>query len=649
MDTKNFTAAALPDDELVALIEHHNALYWQGVPELSDPRYDELVRELTKRRPDHPLLSRIDDLEVSSLGKVIHRQPMLSLDKAYSLDEVLEWARKLKRSDEERLLVQPKYDGLSAVFDGRVLATRGDGAEGENITDKLPLIRLETAGGEAPLSRPVRGEILVRSDKFELLRNKIQRLSGQQYKNSRNILAGLLRLVNSRDIAQVELGMRQAGAFLSLVDYNDISYAVRYDELAARWPELLEEMEQLPYPLDGIVIKLADERYRRELGNTAHHPRGEIAFKFSNLRRHTTLLGVEWSFGKSALTPVALLDPVEINGTTIRRASLHNVQNLLNRDIEIGDGIMVERAGDVIPYIVGAEPGEARRSPLIEVCPDPRCATPLIRRGPEAACPNPDCPGTRLELLAAAVRSIGIDNLGKPTVEQMMTRLKVRTLADVFKLTIPDLMKLDGFTDRKPKLLLDSIRAARRVNDFQLLAALNIPHVGVNVARDLLKRHSLAELRRMSAAEFAAVPGLGPERAAALSRELARQSDFLDELLTAVEPVESRGAAQRETVCFTGKMPEKRDYYARIAAVHGFDTVDEVNSHLTMLVAAEPDGGSTKLKAARRQQVPILGLDAWLERYPAPPAEESAADDLFAAAPPPVAASADPEQMSFDF
>jgi DNA ligase (NAD+) len=637
MDTQNFIAATLTDAELIELIEYHNRRYWEEQKEIPDHRYDELTRELNRRLPGHPLLVKIYTPKVAAIGKVVHRQPMLSLDKAYSLAEVLTWAAKYARTPDEPLLVQPKYDGVSAAFDGQVLATRGDGEVGENISDKIPLIRLETAGYCGVLDRPVRGEILLRDDHFKSL---CRQFKNRNYKNSRNILTGLLTLVNNENgnfIDQAALGMKNAGAYLSLVDYDLISHQIGLDELEKRWPELVEEMEQLPYPLDGIVVKFADPELSRTLGNTAHHPRGEIAFKFSNIRRETTLLDVEWSFGKNCLTPVAQLAPVDINGITIKRATLHNVQNIIDLDLQIGDTVTVERAGDVIPHIVASAPGETRRSALIDRCPDPACGAPLVRRGPELVCPNPDCPGTRLQRLAAAVRCLAIENLGEPTLRQMMRHLGVKTLHDIFNVSAADLARLDGFGDKKPKIVHDSIKAARQVHDFQLLAALNIPNIGINIAKDLLQKYPLAELRRMSAEALQDIHGMGPERAAGLRRAFDEQADFLDELLAEVSIVESSGAADRPGVCFTGKMPEKREYYGKVARHHGFEERDDVTAGLAMLVAADPAAAGGKLDKAHKLNVPIIGLTDWLAQYPPPAAVAKTAE-------------ADGEQqLAFDF
>ncbi|MDD3035856.1 MAG: hypothetical protein PHO93_02970, partial [Candidatus Saccharimonadaceae bacterium] len=479
----------LSENEVASLIEYHDKRYWElGEPEISDEEYDFLTRRLEKLNPDHPLLLRIGAPSVAGTGKVRHKKPMLSLDKAYSLEELLEWAKKYARRPDEEFIIQPKYDGISANFDGSVLATRGDGEEGENITDKMPLIELESVTYKGLLNRPARGEIVIRNDDFKTLYSSIIKKDGKPYKNSRNAVAGIMGL---KDISD----MRRQNAKLTLVDYEMISEKVIFSEFKERWPSILENLENLPYPMDGLVIKLADDKYSESLGFTAHHPRGQIAFKFSGVRKTTKLLNVEWSFGKNCLTPVAELEPVEIGGITIRHATLHNAQNIKDKDIKIGDFVTVERAGDVIPYVVNAEPGETRKESIIEKCPC--CNAELFFDKPELRCTNPDCFETRLQRLLAAVKNIGIERLGEPNIKRMMTKLNVRTLRDIFNLSFDQIMTLDGFKEKSANNLVSEIKTARNTSDFQLLASLNIPGIGKNLAKSILTNYTLDELRKL--------------------------------------------------------------------------------------------------------------------------------------------------------
>jgi len=630
MDFINFDCKALSLDELKTLIRHHDTAYDAGMPEIADVRYDELMRELARRAPNDKLLSQLHSMEVSATGKVTHKVPMLSLNKAYSLAEVMDWAKEYARSADEEFLIEPKYDGISAIYHNGVLATRGDGFFGENISDKLPLIELEKKDYTGKLDREARGEILIRGDRFGALQKTLRSKANTVYKNTRNILAPLMKLKEEHDILAAKLAMEQTGSFLTLVDYGKISRKVRFADLETEWAKVVAEYETLPYPQDGIVIKLADLAYRESCGATAHHPRGEIAFKFQNLRAESTLLDVEWSFGKSALTPVASIAPVELGGITIVHATLHNLQNILDRDIQIGDAVVVERAGDVIPHIVSSAPGASRRSAVIENCPC--CQTKLLQKGPELCCPNPECFETRLQNLVSAVKNIGIEHLGEPNLRRMMQILNVRTLKDIFSLSKSDLLKLDNFQERSAANLHAEIQAAREVRDYQLLSALNIPHIGINMAKVILREIQWETLRSSNEETLSAIRGIGPERAGALFRELRNQADFLNEILCVVRLIHSSGENAGPTVCFTGKMPEKRSFYEALARANGYGCVDEVSSSLSLLVAADLASNSSKLEKARKLGVEIQPLADFLVRMKELPPEPSA--------------SAEPEQLS---
>ena len=595
--------------ELVQLIEYHNQRYWElGEPEISDDDYDRLMVELRSRDPNHPLLHWVGTQRTASAGgKVKLAKPMLSLDKAYSLEEVVEWAQKYIRSKDELLLAQPKYDGISANFDGTILATRGDGEIGEDISDKLPLIELEAPNYTGQLNRPARGEIVIRKDDFANLYSHIYKKGGGVYKNSRNAVAGIMGL---KDISD----MIRQHAKLTLADYSLVSFKIKFSELSGRFAEIIETVEALPYPTDGVVFKLADTAYSESLGATSHHPRGQIAFKFSGIRRKTKLLAVEWSFGKNALTPVAELDPVEIGGVTIKRATLHNAQNIIDMDIQIHDEVTVERAGDVIPYIVSREPGGERINAMITNCPG--CGSTLVRRGPELCCVNPECFETNLQKLTAAVKNFGIEQLGEPTIRKMMLSLGVKKLSDIFKLTQNQLLKLDNFAEKSAANLYREIDTAKHVADYQFLAALNIPNIGLDIAKILLKHFKLEELSTLSEDELLNVPGIGEKRAKAIVEILHSEAQEINDLLATVEVSKTaqNSSTTRPTICFTGKMPEKRSFYENLAAEHGYEAVDSVSQSLSLLVTADISSNSSKTGKAKKLGIPIVELQEFLRQ-----------------------------------
>ena len=616
--------------QLAELINYHDKLYWEtNTPEISDQEYDRLVEALRKLDPEHILVTRVNAVTVESSGKVRHKTPMLSLDKAYSLEELLEWAKKYARTQEELLLIEPKYDGISASFDGKILSTRGDGETGENISDKLPLIELEAPGYTGRLDRPARGEIVIRSDDFVNIYAHIRRKDGGFYKNPRNAVAGIMGL------KEIDSMLAQ-GAKLTLVDYSLISFELPLSELPQKWDSFLNALAQLPYPMDGVVLKFADKEFRDSLGSTAHHPRGEIAYKYSNVKRESRLIDVEWSFGKNNLTPVAIMEPVEFSGVTVKRATLHNVQNIIDMDLHIGDTVTVERAGDVIPYISASVPGEKRRSPLIDRCP--ACDTLLERRGPELVCPNAGCPGTRLQRLAAAVKALDVENLGESTLKKLISVCHVSCLSDLFRLTALDLLKVEGFAEKSVSNLLKELQRVKRMPEYQFLASLNIPNVGPNIAKLLLQSMDFYQLREASEEALSAISGIGPERAKAITAAFTERKEEIDELLSAVTPVRETAAPQgMPTVCFTGKMPEKRSYYEKLAASRGYGAADSVTKELTLLVAADVNDNSSKLVKARKLGVKIMALEEFLAEGDAPAAASAGNDlqeELFSELPP---------------
>ena len=696
----------ISEAKLAAEIERHNKLYWENnAPEISDEDYDLLIRRMEEINPDNPILHKIGAPEVASLGKVKLNDPMISLEKTYYFKDapkgkksLMRWAEEIKRNNNELFLIQPKYDGISANYSNGILATRGQGSEDENVTDKVPLIELETHGYTGPLNRSVRGEIIIRNDDFKTIYSKIVKKDGKCYKNSRNAVGGIMGL---KDISDIQA----QGAKLTLIDFSLISHSVPYSNMEKEWPKIVEEFEALPYPMDGIVVKLADKQYRNSLGYTAHHPRGQIAFKFSGARKKTKLIDVEWSFGKNSLTPVGKVEPVEIGGVTITNVTLHNITMVHDNDWQIGDTIIIERAGDVIPHIIESEPGIERQNFIITECPS--CKHKLEIDNKELRCVNPDCFEIKLQRILAAVKNIGIEELGEPNIRKMMTNLNVKRLKDIFNLTKTEIYSLEGFKEKSTENLFKNIQSAKNTTDYQLLAALNIEGIGQVTAEKILKDYTLDELRKMDSIQLSFIPDIGLETSTKLNKALIEKSEIIDELIETLNIVESKKnpqpnnlicfdfetsklkkpvkdyeallrmhnfnrvksvqiesnfylpenlevlvttrnkdsntriilkakefnipimspsewetslpevsnrnvIANEKTICFTGKMPEKRNYYEKLAEEKSFTPVDKITKDLTLLVAVDPNGSSSKIKKAKKADIKVISLEEWL-------------------------------------
>jgi DNA ligase (NAD+) len=327
----------------------------------------------------------------------------------------------------------------------------------------------------------------------------------------------------------------------------------------------------------------------------------------------SVIRNVEWSFGKNCLTPIAWIDPVQIGGITIKKVTLHNLNFVKDNDLRIGDKVTVERAGDVIPHIVSSEKGTERTSFIIEKCPS--CGSPLIVEGPELKCVNQECHDTKVQRLLSAVRSIGIERLGEPTLKKMMSALPVKKLKDIFSLAKEDFLALEGFGEKSAENLFREIQSARKTSDWALLASLNIEGVGKNIAKSILEKYSLDELRKMSAVELENISGIGPERSRGLSKELEKQSEIIAELLDALDvsgTKASDAAENLKTICFTGKMPEKRSHYERLAGTAGYKPADSVTEKLSLLVIADMNENSSKMEKAKKYGVKIIPLSEWL-------------------------------------
>ena len=411
-------------------IRYHNKLYWEkNQPEISDIEYDTLTRELTKLNPTNSLLTVIHS-PISTKGlKVKHKVKMLSLNKVYTIPELLTWCAKVSRGPHEQFLIQIKYDGCSANFTNGVLATRGDGEIGENITDKLPLIEMGVR------KRDVRGEIIFRKSVFEKYKTILKKRDGTPYSNARNACAGML---NKDDLPVKE-------AILELIPFGmETTKGSLTDLKVFDFDSYIKEVEELDYPADGLVIKLADLDYKESLGYTSHHSRGEIALKFANESATTQLLDVTWSMGKEVITPIGNVQPVEISGVIVSNVSLHNMKFIMDMGIRIGDTLTIERAGDVIPHVINVTPASTPQINItISICPE--CNGLVAYAEPNIYCVNPHCKGKKVNRLYDSITRIGIDRIGKPTIKNMVDILEVDNLIDIFQLTKESLLRLPKF------------------------------------------------------------------------------------------------------------------------------------------------------------------------------------------------------------
>ncbi len=649
-----------------AIRRHDHAYYVLDRPEISDAAYDELYRELvTLERafpdlvtPDSPS-QRVAGEVLAAFPEVRHLAPMISLESITDPDEVRRFDERIRKALPNlhvSYLVEPKFDGLSieAVYEnGRLsrVSTRGDGERGEGVTENVKTIRsvplrLNTRAAPAPHVLSVRGEAIMHVRDFERLNDELARDGKPLFANPRNAAAGSIRQLDARitarrrldvffyDILASDGGPTIATALEELQVLREWGLHVApearerdtIDDVIAYHGEMDARRDTLGYEIDGIVVKLTDLAARRQLGTTARHPRWALAFKFAPREQETIIRRIVVQVGRTGvLTPVAELEPVEIGGVTVARATLHNREEMRRKDLHVGDRVRVVRAGDVIPDVV-ERIGPAHDQAQEEFrMPDrcPVCGTPVVHEGPFDRCPNGlECPAQ----LKGAIQHFGsrdaldIRGLGKETSEQLVASGLVKSVADLFTLTVDQLKSLEGFADVSAKNLVDGIHKSKRPELARFVYALGIPQVGTETARDLAQHFgSLEAIENADEQALTAVPGIGDTVARAIrtffdqreNRRIIERSIEAGVSPIAPERASGGGALAGKTVVFTGSFEMPRHEAEELVRREGGRATSSVSKNTDYLVAGD-DAGS-KLEKARKLGVKVITEREFLE------------------------------------
>jgi len=672
-------------EELRALIAHHNVLYHTlDSPEIPDAEYDLLVRELRELEEEHPSLASPDS-PTNAVGaapsglfqEVRHRVPMMSLDNAFDETELRAWAERLRRQDPSLDLealafsCEPKVDGvaMSLTYErGRFVqaATRGDGVAGEDVTANVATVKdvpkeLAKAGGPYPELLEVRGEIYMPVAEFEAM-NKRQADAGERlFVNPRNSAAGALRQKDPKVTATRPLsfwayqvgvveGVPARGSWPAATQAATLAQLAKagfpvsplagrvkgIGEVVARCDELAEERHSLPYEIDGVVTKVDDLALHDVLGATSRAPRWAIAFKFPPEERTTRLIAIHVSIGRTGrATPFAQLEPVFVGGSTVGVATLHNEDQVAAKDVRPRDLVIVRKAGDVIPEVVGPVregPGvPKRRRPKWKfpaTCPS--CGQPLVRLPGESDtfCTNIDCPAQRVQRIAhyASRSALDIEGLGEERVVQLVAAGLVNDPADLYQLGVEQLTELERFGEISARNLVGAIGASRRQPLSRLLVALGIRHLGPTGARAIARAFgSLDAILASSEAELAAVDGVGGVIAASVAEFLAQPTNegVVGRLREAGVNTEEPGAAgpasggdgaaampaetlAGKAVVVTGAVPGYTREGAEDAIVaRGGTSPGSVSKKTFALVVGDAPGAS-KLKKAEELGTPVL-------------------------------------------
>jgi DNA ligase (NAD+) len=664
---RRLAEAKLRVEELREQVNHHRYRYHVlDDPEVSDAEYDEAMRELRGLEDEFPELITPDSPtqlvggQPSALfAPVAHGAPMLSLDNAFSLEELTAWTVRVERRAGEgaRFVCELKIDGVACAltYERGILtraATRGDGYTGEDITANVRTVReipRKLSVDPPPDVIEVRGEMYLPVKAFETLNEELTEAGQRPFANPRNAAAGSLRQKDARVTASRPLrlwvhsfGAAEGVEFDTHTGYLDwasgaglpvppttevLETPEKVEAFLRRWEEVRHSVD---WEIDGAVIKVDQIDLQRQLGATSNAPRWAIAYKFPPEERTTVLKAIDVHTGRTGtVTPFARLEPVFVAGVTITTATLHNEDEVRRKDVRVGDTVIVRRAGDVIPEIVGPVPSKrpkgARRWRFPTRCPS--CGTELVRREGEAAwrCPNRSCPSRNVEWLGAfsSRGAMDIEGLGYVTGIALLDRGFVSDPGDVYALTADDLAQLEGFADKSISNLLAAIEASKDRPIWRLLVGLNIRHVGSHVAQVLADHfRSIEALAAASEEEIDAVPGIGPEIArsfrewfddpvnVALIEKLRKAGvRMADERPAETGPKPLEGS----TIVLTGGLETlSREEATALAQEAGARVASSVSKKTDFVVAGENPG--SKRDRAIELGVVVLDEQGFLER-----------------------------------
>ncbi len=646
--------------------DHDRKYYVEAAPEISDREYDALLDELKGLEQQHPDLvtadsptQRVGDQPVSNLQQVTHRVPMLSIENTYSAAEVRKYADravKLLGGEAIEWVVELKIDGvaLSVIYEnGRLTqaVTRGNGVVGDDVTHNVRTVfdlPLRLSCKRPPNTLEVRGEVYMTNEDLVTL-NAAQKSAGAAaYANTRNVTAGTIRLLDPKIASTRRL--RFFGHGIGFAEGSEFNRHTEYLAQLRRWgipttplvkafstidaaldycDSLVEHLHALEFEVDGIVIKVNDFNQRERMGATSKNPRWLIAYKFEKYEAVTQLNAIKVQVGKTgAITPVAELEPVQLAGTTVSRASLHNADEIQRKDVRVGDIVIVEKAGKIIPHIVRVEKHLRRSDSDIFEFPSrcPVCDSSLVKDegGVYIRCPNAECPAQLKERLRyfAGRNAMDIEGLGEKLVDQLVSERLVRSFADLYRLQSDQVAALDRMGMTSAENLIAGIVSSRDRGLARLLNALSIRHVGTRVAQ-LLARHfgDMDQLLKASAEEIAEVPEIGSIIASSVYDFLhGEYGSITIEQLREVgvqmrEQVPDNGTTGQVTQLFKGKTcvvtgtlkKYTRDAIHALIEQHGGRATSSVTRGTDFLVVGEKAG--SKLQKAESLGVTIISED----------------------------------------
>lgn len=606
------------------LIIKHKALYYQGHPEISDIEYDQLENELAKLDPQNYAL-KIVGTTSSASDKIKHDRKMLSLDKTYVLEDLLTWKGK------EEVLSTMKLDGVSCsiVYEDGLLAiakTRGDGTFGENILSKAMWIKSIPKWIKPKNKIEVRGEIYCDEESFFHLSSEMQALELDKPTSQRNIVAGLMGRKENLELCRYlkfmafdyisdEKITKEEEKFqkLSKNDFTipDVNVHVDKKSIEETIEAAREFMSEGEYQIDGLVFTYNKMSLHEEMGETSHHPRYKMAFKFQGESKKTVLREILWSVSRNGiLTPVGEIDPVELSGAMIGRVTLHNYGMVLQNNLKSGDVIEIIRSGEVIPKFLSVVESSKNKFEVPGRCPS--CGSKIEIEDIRIYCRNDKCPGKNKEIILNFIQKIGIEDLSGKRLEELINAKLVTSIGDIYRLTADDLMKIDKIKDKLSAKVIESIQKTKTVDLITFLSALGISGGAFNKCEKVVRAgfDSIKKIKELTLPQLMSIESFAEKSATEFLNSLREKHPLIDELVDCgfefiVEKTRETAVTGKK-ICITGALTEKRSIVEDHIREGGGIIVSSVSKNTDVLVTNETDPNSSKFKKALELKIKII-------------------------------------------
>lgn len=613
--------------ELENAIKRHKVLYYQGRPEISDSEFDKLEDELKKIDPENSILKLVGLPSVGTSPKVKHQSKMLSLNKTYDLDDLKKWI------GDKEVISMFKLDGVSCSLiykDGELALakTRGDGTQGEDITEKIEwMTSVPKTINNKSRQTEVRGELYCDEKQFVALSDKMEDLGLERPSNQRNIVAGLMGrkdnvLLSSYIDFQAfeiidtdEVFEKESDKFKKLKKYGFETPEIEHHKSHSSLQDVIDKAQEFMmegnYQIDGLVFVYEDISYQNELGETSHHPRYKIAYKFAGETRTTEIKNIKWQVSRNGiLTPVAEVVPVEISGAKVSRVTLHNYGIVRQYKLKKGDKIEIIRSGEVIPKFLSVVQSSKKEFARPEQCPS--CSSGVSEVDIRLICENEECPAKNKESILNYFRKMGIDDISSRRLEEMLDKGLVKKIPDLYYLNVGDFYKLEKVKEKLANKLFENIQKSKKVDLVTFLSSLGISGGAQNKCEKIVHAgfNTIEKIKSLTLENLIDIESFAEKSAKDFLESLESKHQLIDELIEAGIEIEVNEKKESQLsgkkICITGPLSEKRSVIEDRIREYGGIVVNSVSAKTDYLVTNEEEATSSKHKKAIGLNLPII-------------------------------------------